>query len=200
MSIHNELNKLKNQNVFGFINDIYPLSQLVLTEVLNSLEEMEVAKNHILIEYGKVCDCIWFIQKGLVRHFYLDNNGKQRNTWFSSEGTITSNVFSFINQTGSDETIETLEECLIYKLKFSDITYLQKQHHEFCLWYIKMIEKYYFMQIEQRMDELQFLSASERYKALLKLNPSYVNRISLGNIASYLNISQETLSRLRAAK
>jgi CRP-like cAMP-binding protein len=189
-----------NERIIEFINNIYPLSQNDLSEVLNSLEEIKVSKNYILIEQGSVCDCIWIIQKGLVRHYYVDINGKERNTWFSSDSTITSNVYSYINQTKSDETIETLEECLIYKLNFSDIKRLQKQNHEFCLWYIKMIEKYYFMQIEQRMDELQFLSASERYKALLELNPSYANRISLGNIASYLNISQETLSRIRSAK
>jgi CRP-like cAMP-binding protein len=62
------------------------------------------------------------------------------------------------------------------------------------------VELYYISQIEDRIADLQFLDAKERYQKLLNLCPDITNRISLGNIASYLNITQETLSRIRAGK
>ena len=88
----------------------------------------------------------------------------------------------------------------MFKISYKSIIELQNKHHSFCLWFIKMLEKCYFNQIEQRIEELQFFDAKERYKTLLEKNPSFAQRISLGNLASYLNISQETLSRIRSNK
>jgi CRP-like cAMP-binding protein len=62
------------------------------------------------------------------------------------------------------------------------------------------VELHYIAQIEDRLTDLQFLDAKQRYQKLLSLYPDITNRISLGNIASYLNITQETLSRIRSGK
>ncbi|NBO61806.1 MAG: Crp/Fnr family transcriptional regulator, partial [Flavobacteriia bacterium] len=61
-------------------------------------------------------------------------------------------------------------------------------------------ENFYVHQIEDRISDLQFLSATQRYEKLLAQYPSISQRISLGHIASYLNITQETLSRIRGGK
>jgi CRP-like cAMP-binding protein len=63
-----------------------------------------------------------------------------------------------------------------------------------------MVELHYISQIEDRISDLQFLDAKQRYSKLLEQHPDITNRVSLGHIASYLNITQETLSRIRSAK
>ena len=74
------------------------------------------------------------------------------------------------------------------------------KHHSFALWYIRLVELHYVTQIEDRVSDLQLLDAKQRYQKLLLQSPDINNRVSLKHIASYLNITQETLSRIRAGK
>jgi CRP-like cAMP-binding protein len=93
-----------------------------------------------------------------------------------------------------------MEDSEMYSIEYTAVQSLLKKHHSFALWYIKLVELHYVSQIEDRIADLQFLDAKQRYQKLLNLYPDITNRLSLGNIASYLNITQETLSRIRAGK
>ncbi|MGD1842837.1 MAG: Crp/Fnr family transcriptional regulator [Thermonemataceae bacterium] len=187
-------------DVTEFIQGVWELPKEVLEEFCKSFQLLDIPKDYFLLREGKVCKHIWVIHRGLVRHFYTDEKGKERNTWFSAEYSFTSNVISLLNQNASRESIQLLEDSIIYAIPQATITALQQKHHSFCRWYIKMLESFYFAQIDQRVDELQFLNATERYHNLLERAPTFSRRISLGNISSYLNISQETLSRIRSGK
>jgi CRP-like cAMP-binding protein len=88
----------------------------------------------------------------------------------------------------------------LYSIEHADLQALLQKHHSFAIWYIKLVEFHYVSQIEDRVADLQFLDAKQRYQKLLNQYPDITNRVSLGNIASYLNITQETLSRIRAGK
>ncbi|WP_228527929.1 Crp/Fnr family transcriptional regulator [Pararhodonellum marinum] len=182
------------------IQSIFQLPQVVLAEVCDAFKPLDLPKIFFLLRSGKICHNIWFVQSGLTRHFYVDDRGKERNTWFTVENNFTTDIPSLLNQQPARENIQLLEDSIIYAIAYSDVQKLQQKHHAFCIWYIKMLENNYFHQIEQRIDELQFMNATERYFNLLKKEPSFSQRISLGNIASYLNISQETLSRIRNEK
>ncbi|WP_194972580.1 Crp/Fnr family transcriptional regulator [Aquiflexum lacus] len=182
------------------INHIWHLPQEVLEDVCNVFKYHDLPKNYFLLRSGMICHNIWFVQSGLTRHFYVDDRGKERNTWFTVENNFTTDIPSLLNQQPARENIQLLEDSIIYAIAYSDVQKLQQKHHAFCIWYIKMLENNYFHQIEQRIDELQFMNATERYFNLLKKEPSFSQRVSLGNIASYLNISQETLSRIRNEK
>jgi len=122
------------------------------------------------------------------------------NTWFSLDKQIVTDAPGLVNQTASHETIQLIEDSEFYSIEYSAIQQLLKKHHAFALWYIKMVELHYISQIEDRISDLQFLDAKQRYSKLLEQHPDITNRVSLGHIASYLNITQETLSRIRAAK
>lgn len=191
---------MKLTEIQKFIQSFHLLPEEVLNELLTKLTLLELPTNTFLLKEGKTCEDIWFIEKGLVRHFYIDDKGRERNTWFSAENSITTEITSLLNKLPSNESIQLLENAIIYKLKYSDITELLNKHHQFCIWYIKIIEHFHFKQTDRRINELQFLDATERYNELLLHNPTFIQRISLGNIASYLNITQETLSRIRAKR
>lgn len=189
---------METTKIQTFIQSFHTLPTEVLEELLSKLTLLDLPSNSYLLKEGKTCENIWFVEEGLIRHFKIDEKGKERNTWFAAEGTITTEISSLINKTPSNESIQLIEDSVIYKLSCTDISKLLNKHHQFCIWYIKIIEQFYFKQIDKRINELQFLDATERYNNLLFQYPTFSQRISLGNIASYLNITQETLSRIRA--
>jgi CRP-like cAMP-binding protein len=113
---------------------------------------------------------------------------------------IITDTTSFVKQEPTQESIQLMEDSEMYSIEYTAVQALLQKHHSFALWYIKLVELNYVTQIEDRLSDLQFLDARQRYQKLLNLYPNIANRISLGNIASYLNITQETLSRIRADK
>ena len=182
------------------IQSIYLLPEQVLKEVLGHFQYLEYPKNYFLLKPGKPCKHLWFMTKGAVRYFYINDQGKEKNTWFSLDTQIIADTSSFVKQEPAQESIQLIEDSEMFSIEYVGIQALLQKHHSFALWYIKLVELHYISQIEDRIANLQFLDAKERYQKLLNLYPDITNRISLGNIASYLNITQETLSRIRAGK
>jgi CRP-like cAMP-binding protein len=138
--------------------------------------------------------------KGAVRYYYTNEQGKEMNTWFSMDRQVIADTSSLVKKEPSEESIQLLEDSEMYAIEYTSLQTLIHKHHAFSLWYIKLVELYYIAQIEDRLTDLQFLDAKQRYQKLLSLYPNITNRISLGNIASFLNITKETLSRIRAGK
>jgi len=182
------------------IQEIYPLPNEVLADVAAHFRYTEYPKGAFLLKSGRVCQHLWWMTQGACRYFYTTEEGREMNTWFSLDEQIVTITPSFIQQTPSDESLQLLEDAAFYVIEKSAVDALLKKHHAFALWFIKLIELNYIVQVEDRIGDLQFLDAKQRYHKLLSLYPDITNRISLGHIASYLNITQETLSRVRAAK
>ena len=182
------------------IEDMHPLPQPILKEVADCFRVIELPKNYILLRQGRVCRELWFMTAGVVRHFYTNDDGKELNTWFSIDQDIVGAIPSFANQVPSYESIQLLEDSILYAIDYQSVQSLLKKHHAFALWYIRVAEQKYYAQIEDRIGDLQFLDAKQRYQKLLSDHPNITNRISLGHIASFLNITQETLSRIRSGK
>jgi CRP-like cAMP-binding protein len=182
------------------IQEIYCLPNAVLEEVLEHFQYLELPKNYYLLKPGKTCKHLWFMTKGAARYFYTNDQGKEMNTWFSLDTQIISDTTSFVKQEPSEESIQLIEDSEMFAIDYVSIQSLLQKHHSFAIWYIKLVETNYVSQIEDRIADLQFLDAKQRYQKLLSLYPNITNRLSLGNIASYLNITQETLSRIRAGK
>lgn len=187
-------------DISTFLQNIDFIPKDVLEDVLPHFEYLEYPKNYFLLKQGRPCKHIWILVKGAVRHFFTNEEGKESNVWFSLDTDIVADAPSFVNQTPSYESIQLLEDSDLYAIDYNNLQSLLQKHHSFALWYIKMVEQFYVSQIEERIGDLQFLDAKQRYTKLLEKLPDITNRISLGHIASYLNITQETLSRIRAGK
>lgn len=200
ISFTRRLSVIMNQELSQFLHAIFPLPLNVLEEVLAAFTHWEYPKNHYLLKQGRPCSYLYFLKKGAVRYIFTDDNGKENNVWFTFENDVVTDATSFVQQQPAFESIQLLEESELYGIHYDDLSNLLQQHHAFALWYIKLVEQFYIVQIEERVFDLQFLSARERYEKLLEYFPNITNRVSLGHIASYLNITQETLSRIRANK
>ena len=112
-------------------------------------------------------------------------------------GAIIVSVYSFFSRKPSFENIEVLEDSIVQSINWDQLQYLYKHYPEFNL-IGRIITEQYYIKSEERVINLQTLDAKQRYDQLLLDHPGILQKASLGQIASYLSIKQETLSRIRA--
>ena len=187
------------RNLLNLFDNIYPLKEEIKLAIITNSEVIKVAKKTKLLNVGERSNTIYFIVNGAARIFYLDKEGKETNTWFLFENELLISVYSFYTGNPSFEYIETLEDCKLIAVKREKLDELYLNFMEFNFSGRKLTE-FYHMRNEIQANELRMLSAKERYQNLLERNPQLFQRVSLGHIASYLGISQETLSRIRKQK
>lgn len=126
-------------------------------------------------------------------------DGKEITHWFGFENDFVTSLHSFITGEPSVENIHLLEDSILFSISKDSLTQLLNQYHEIERIVRLAYEKYY-IRLEDRLINAQFKTATERYEKLLLERPHILERVSLGMVASYLGISQETLSRVRAKK
>jgi len=195
-----ETNPYKDyENLFGLFNSIYPLSEELKNAIIKNSEVVEISKKVKLLSVGERSNTIYFIVKGAARIYYLNKEGKETNTWFLFENELLISVYSFYTGNPSFEYIETLEHCKLIAVKREKLDDMYLQFIEFNFSGRKLTE-FYHMRNEIQANDLRMYSAKERYEHLIERNPQLFQRVSLGHIASYLGISQETLSRIRKQK
>lgn len=178
------------------INRIYPLPQDSRESLKTHITEVAYPKGHILLKAEKIETSIYFIKKGIVRAF--SNLADQEVTfWFGAEGDTIISMKSYVALEKGYEDIELLENCELYELKTQDLQKLYDQDIHIANWGRKFAEQE-LIKTEERLIFLQFKNATERYASLLKNSPYLIKRVQLGHIASYLGITQVSLSRIRA--
>ena len=187
------------QNLFNLFNAIYPLSEEIKVTIVDNSDLIHVKKKVKLLSVGELSNTIYFIVKGAARIYYLDREGKETNTWFLFENELLISIYSFYTGKPSFEYLETLEDCKLIAVKREKLEEIYLKHMEFNFSGRKLTE-FYHMRNEIQANELRMLNAKERYQKLMERNPQLFQRVSLGHIASYLGISQETLSRIRKLK
>ena len=185
-------------SLLSYISTLIPISKELEKEIVSVSKTITVPKNTILIKEGDRCKNLFFMNKGLMRGFYHDE-GKEITHWFAKEEEFATSFYSFITNEPSPETIETIEDCELTQITHADLQNLYKNFPE-TERIGRIITETYYIDLEERFLNNQFKSAKERYQNLLEKNPSLIQRASLGQIATYLGITQETLSRVRAEK
>jgi CRP/FNR family transcriptional regulator, anaerobic regulatory protein len=181
-----------------YLKNIAKLSDSLEEDLKNLFEPKEFSKGDHLFKEGEICRHMFYIEKGLVRVYYYSGNGKEITAWFSAENTLITALDSFYYHRPTNDYCEVLEDSVIYPINFSEFELILNSEKGARLAF------YILYEITRKMTELissiKFQSAEERYKALIKENPGIQQRTSLGHIASYLGITQETLSRIRSNK
>lgn len=158
-------------------------------------KQVVFSKNEYLITEGKICRHLYFLEQGALRGFY-NLDGKEITHWFAFENDFVTSFHSFITGEPAVENIQLLEGSILWSISKESLGSLLNQHHDIERLVRIAYEKYY-IRLEERFVNGQFKTASERYQNLLLQTPHMIERVPLGHIASYLGISQETLSRIR---
>ena len=152
-------------------------------------------KNEHFLKEGQNLSSYFVIAKGIIRA-YFHRNEKEVNTWFGEEDQIFGSILPVYADKPSFENIQFLEDSEIYAISSYDLNDLYRIYPELNLIGRKIAEEVCII-LEERAVSLHTESAAERYETLIRLQPNLLNRINLGHIASYLGITQETLSRIR---
>lgn len=172
-----------------------PLGIDVLSQIL---VPMKLQKGDIVLPEGEVCRAMYFVDQGMVRQFYY-KNGKDVTEHFSFEGRIVFCIESFLKQEPSRLIVEALENSVLYAIPYEawHISMLQNQEME--MLYRKILE-HALISSQEHADSQRFENAAERYNRLLQTKPEIILRAPMLHIASFLQMTPETLSRVRSAE
>ncbi len=168
---------------------------------LDILEEILVprkyAKGERILDEGQICQSIYWIVKGMVRQFYFKNK-KELTEYMATENTICMSIESLFHETPSRQIIQALEPTILFEIPMRDLEAAAIKSVNIQMLYRKILEESLIIS-QQRADMLRFESAQDRYQKLVKSSPHLVLRAPLVYIASYLQMTPETLSRVRTA-
>jgi CRP-like cAMP-binding protein len=176
---------------------LYPNTNLdELTELVQQFTFDKIDKKSILLNAGEFSDTVYFIIEGLVRIYYVKED-KEITNWFIKENMMFAATYSILTGNKNYSTYETLEDTYVLKVRYPVLESLYTKYHSLEHLGRKLIEAYYGAFMKKTFDVL-FLSAEERYHLFVKDQSDLLNRVPLRFVASFLGITQETLSRLRA--
>ena len=168
---------------------------------LDLLEEillpMKFAKGETILHEGEICHNIYWIVKGMVRQYYYKNK-KELTEYMATENTICMSIESLFRETPSMQMIQALEPTIVFAIPMRDLEAVSMKSINIQMLYRKILEESLIIS-QQRADMLRFESAQDRYQKLVKRSPQLVLRAPLVYIANYLQMTPETLSRVRTA-
>lgn len=168
-------------------------------EELDVLEDLLVpvkyGKNEKILSEGETCKHIYWIAKGMVREFYT-KNGKELTEYIAPENCIMMCIESLFREEPSKLQLVTLEPTVIYAIPRAKLEQVAMRSVNIQILYRKILEESLILS-QVHADLLRFESAQSRYAKLVKLHPQIVLRAPLVYIANLLQMTPETLSRVR---
>lgn len=174
-----------------------PISKEALDKLASILVRTEIKKRQNFLNEGDICKQIGYVQKGLVRQYYYKNK-KDFTEHFSCERDVFICIESFLRQVPSRLIVEALENTVIYGLPHDEVLALGAECYEIEVLYRGLLENSLILS-QVKMDMFRMETANERYNRLLREQPEIIKRAPLSHIASYLLMTPETLSRVRAS-
>lgn len=183
-------------NIDTILDQIFPLPERSKSVLKNLISEIKFPKDSIIIKAEKVEKTIYFIKKGIVRAFVPQEN-QDVTFWFGKEGDVVLPMKSYVGNDNNYENIQLLEDSVMYQLEISELRELFETDIYIANWGRKLAEKE-LVKTEELFISRQFRTASQRYLELLSEQPEILQRVQLGYIASFLGITQVSLSRIRA--
>lgn len=155
------------------------------------------AKGEMILKEGEICRQFLYIDKGLVRQFYF-KHGKEVTEHLGQEQTIVMCIESLFKEEPTKLQVEALEPTTVYALPKADLERVAMHNVNIQILYRKILEES-LITSQIHADLVRFETAQDRYKKMCKLCPQVVLRAPLVYIASYLQMTPETLSRVRAS-
>ncbi|MBP6589869.1 MAG: Crp/Fnr family transcriptional regulator [Chitinophagaceae bacterium] len=184
------------EKVHDYYKRLVPGMSVAEWKALESkLTVQQLTKGSLLIRQGEVSRSVSFINKGLVRIYYL-SDGKEINTGFIAENEYVSSYSSFLTRQPSAENIDALEDCELINLSFESMQELYLSHPIYERFGRKIAEMLYIM-VSSHTTLLLTLSPEERYQTMLLQQPYLLQRVPQYMIASFIGITPEHLSRIR---
>lgn len=186
------------QELLHQIQEIHPLSPASIEALSSICRTVSVPKGKHIQEIGHTCRTIYFVSKGVVRIYYY-KDGTDITESFEFENSFVARAESLFTGKPSRKAIQAIEDCSLIAIDSTKLFNLFDTHPDLERLFRKIIENSYVNTVN-RIEALQFNTAEERYQNLLKDHPAILKRVPLKYVASWLGITQVSLSRIRGGK
>lgn len=184
------------EKLYNFLEYFETLPEGTREIILSKTQLLKHPKGHFLFRQGHVANHMYFMIKGIARVFHY-KDGKEVINWFATDKQPFTAIDSFFSRNPSRYNIELLEDSEILAYTYDDLEELYARFHQFER-IGRLITMQQFLILQERVDMIQFQNAKQRYETFIKRFPTVAQKVQLSHIASYLGISLETLSRIRA--
>jgi len=173
-----------------------PLNEVEILELESKLTEKRVKRRQFILQEGDVCKHYTFVVNGCFKMYKVDNKGQEHNLQFAIEDGWIADIGSFHSEKPSELYIEALEQSTILQIAKPDLLFLYSNYPKFDRNFRVLIENA-FISIQKRVLQNISSTAEERYLDFFKTYPNLFNRISNVQIASYIGVTPEFLSKIR---
>ena len=184
------------KELIDYILQFGNLNQQQIDLIFEKARELDLPKDAYFSEAGKIARQFGFLMKGVIRVYSNDDKGKEVTKYFIEERSITTDLNSFDNKIPASVYLQSITDCKIIVFSKQDWEELSNTITGLDNIVNKIISKVMFQKVV-RLSALVSEDASTRYLNFLELYPNLVNRIPLSYIASYLGVTQSSLSRIR---
>lgn len=180
----------------AFVCSLLPMSAADFALLPPLARPQAVPKGAYLLEPGQVCEWVFFARSGLLRLYYVDAAGHEVNCRFTAAPGFLTDFQSFLSQQPSRYYWQALEASEVLAFQHADV---QRLYRESAGWerFGRLMAEHVYQQVNERIELLQFLTPTQRYEHVRATHPALLARVSQFQLASYLGIKPESLSRIR---
>jgi CRP-like cAMP-binding protein len=178
-----------------FLNSIHPLHKDAIEMIDRETFPVSIQKGKFLMKPGNTGELVYLVLKGVIRA-YIKEDGKEITTWINEENEIVGSIRGLGLYIPSDEYLQAIEDTQLIAIPYRMVEHLYDTYPEANIIGRKILEESY-RDAEERAYICRIPSAEKKYKRFIETRPRLINRVSLKYIASYLGMTNETLSRVR---
>lgn len=193
----NKSDSVTAQPLLDYFNKLIPLDNEEQELVKAKFHPHLFLKKQFALQHGDVCEYFYFVVRGCLRLYKADEKGVYHILQFATENYWILDITSFHKKTRAILNIDALEDTMVLRINHSDLLDLYTRAPKFDRIFRVLLENH-FMHQQQRMTQLFSSTAEERYQLFLETYPHLLNRLSQVQIAAYLGVSPEFLSRIRS--
>lgn len=184
------------ENIIGHFNKYLPLNNEEIQALMSRIKERKIKRRQFLLQEGDVCKSFSYIESGCFKMYGIDDKGVERNLVFAAEDDWISDIGSLHKELPSKLFIEAIEPSVVLQISKGDLWYLYTNYPKFDRNFRVIIEDKY-IELQNRLLQTFSTTALDRYESFINQYPHLTNRLPNTQIASYLGVTAEFLSKIK---